>query len=572
MSIYLTKRLRFHLPGTTALRQGLSSLSFLERVFMLGLFAVLIVSTLLMLSEIKDIFSHNVPSSGGALTEGIVGTARFINPVIARSDADKDLVALIYSGLMRPSPHGALIPDLAESYAISDDGLTYTFILRDDATFHDGKRVTAQDVLFTIRRIQNPLNNSPLARSWDGVVVSSPDDKTVVMRLGKPYVQFINNTTVGILPEHLWKETNEETFPVHRLNGNPIGSGPFSVSSIKRDSAGIPTAYVLKRFQNFTLGKPYLESITIAMYGNEQELFDAYRRGLVHSIRNIDPVALDSLPHMSTIESYPLPRVFGAFFNQNKNPVFAERVVRRALSEVIERNMLVTSILYGYGTPLDGPLPPPFVSSTQTIESATLADAQARLRNAGWEKDADGVYAKGSSRLAFTITTVNTPELSRTATILERTWETLGADVTVELFELGELHQNIIRPRDYDVLLFGQVIGRGGDVYPFWHSSQRNDPGLNIALYTNIAVDAILNDIRTTLDEEAREALYTSLDEEIGEDIPAVFLYAPHLLYVLPEWLQGVVSGPVDEPSERFMNVYEWHSGTRTVLTASPNF
>lgn len=573
MSIYLTKRWRFHLPGTEALRQGLLSLSFLERVFMFVLFALLIGSTLTMLVEIKNIFSVEVPSPGGTLSEGIVGTPRFINPVIARSDADKDLVALIYSGLMRQDASGALIPDLAESYTVSRDGLTYTFILRDDVSFHDGTQITATDVVYTVRQIQNPLNGSPLARAWDGVMVEAPDERTIIFRLGKAYTPFIYNTTVGILPYHRWNETNEETFAVHRLNSDPVGSGPFMVDSIKRDDAGIPTTYILHRFNAFALGAPYLESITVSMYGNQRELFEAYSKGIVDSFHDIDPSLASSIETtQSTVTELPLPRVFGAFFNQNKNPVFAERAVRAALSGVIERQGLVDSILYGYGTPLDGPLPPPFINSEHPTTALTLAQARAYLEDAGWTKNSDGIYEKEKvGTLSFTIATANTTELKRTAEAVERAWEGLGAQVTVEFFELGELHQNIIRPRNYDVLLFGQVVGVSGDVYPFWHSSQRNDPGLNIALYTNIDVDDMLATIRTTLDGRERTELYASLEEEIEADVPAAFLYAPHLLYILPEWLKGVASGPADEPSERFMNVYEWHAGTRNILTASPN-
>ena len=232
MTIYLTKRWRFHLPGTEALRQGLASLTFLERAFLLGLFFVLALSTLFMLSEVIQNFSRKVPASGGSLTEGIIGTPRFINPVIARSEADKDLVALIYSGLMRPNHNGTLIPDLAETYTLSDDGTLYTFTLRANAVFHDGTRLTSEDVIYTIRQIQNPLIDSPLARAWEGVSVSAPDDRTVVFKLDTPYAPFISNATVGIIPQHLWQETTSETFAVHRLNTEPIGSGPFMTNSI----------------------------------------------------------------------------------------------------------------------------------------------------------------------------------------------------------------------------------------------------------------------------------------------------------------------------------------------------
>lgn len=571
MSIYLTKRWHIHLPGSDALRDGLSSLSFLERVIVYILFGVLILSTLMMLAEIRDIFSRSVPSPGGTLTEGIIGTPRFINPVIARSDADKDLVALIYSGLMRPTPEGTLIPDLAESYTVSNDGTIYTFIIRAGATFHDGSRVTANDVVYTVNQIQNPLNASPFARAWEGISVKAPDDRTVVFQLSNPYAQFINNTTVGILPQTLWRETGEETFAVHRLNIEPIGSGPFMIDSIQRDDAGIPISYTLKRFTRFTLGSPYLERITIMMYGNERDLLTAFEAGTVESLRDIQPsYATTAEERDATINSYPLPRTFGAFFNQNKNQIFTDQSVRRALSIAIDREGIVDSILYGYATPLEGPLPPPFIPANKKASPRATGEAREILDRAGWSRDEDGIYSKKDQRLAFTISTANTPELKQTAEALQRSWQELGADVSLELFDLGALHQNIIRPRAYDILLFGQVVGRNGDLYPFWHSSQRNDPGLNIALYTNIRVDDILSDIRTTLDASLQDDLYASLDSEITADVPAVFLYAPHLLYALPEWLKGVVPGPVDEASERFMNVYEWHTGTRTILTASP--
>ncbi len=559
------------MPGTGALREGLSSLSFLERVLMFALFAALAVSTLMMLAEIRDIFSRSVPSPGGTLTEGIIGTPRFINPVIARSDADKDLVALIYSGLMRPSPDGKLIPDLAESYTVSDDGLTYTFTIRGGAVFHDGSRVTANDVVFTVNQIQNPLNASPFARAWEGVSASAVDERTVVFKVSKPYAQFVDNTTVGILPRALWQDTSEETFAVHRLNVEPVGSGPFMIDSIQRDDSGIPVAYTLQRFARFALGSPYLENITIRMYGNEQDLLSALESGTIESLRDVQPIRAEQIEKMgTTIESYPLPRTFGAFFNQNKNQIFTDRAVRGALSMAIDRESIIDEILHGYATPLEGPLPPPHMPDNKPTDTTTIGEARTVLENAGWERGDDGIYADKTGRLAFTISTANTAELKETAEALQRVWQTLGAEVTVEFFDLGALHQNIIRPREYDVLLFGQVVGRSGDLYPFWHSSQRNDPGLNIALYTNIAVDDILSDIRTTLDVATQDDLYASLDSEITADVPAVFLYAPHLLYALPEWIKGVVPGPVDEASERFMNVYEWHTGTRTILTASP--
>ncbi len=563
-----THQWRFHLPGTDALREGLSSLSFLERCIFLILALAVTLSTIGMLISIRSSFLTSIPASGGTLTEGIVGTPRFINPIIARSDADKDLAALVYSGLMRPTPAGTLIPDLAESYAVSEDKTTYTFTLKENARFHDGMPVTADDVVYTILTLQNPLIGSPLIRTWEGIDVQAIDERTVVFRLPRPYSHFLDNTTIGILPRHLWALANEETFSIYTYNSEPVGSGPFSIERIDRDASGIPTLYTLRRFMDFTLGEPYLERIRIKMYGNEKDLFRALTAGDIDAMSDINPADAGSLTAEETQAlSYPLPRTFALFFNQNHNEIFADLSVRKALSVAIDPSLIVDDVLFGYGVPLDGPLPPPLEHASDETYTHTIKAAQDILESNGWAKGGDGVYATKKQRLAFTITTASTPELKRTAEIMQQVYEALGAEVKLEIFDLGALHQDIIRPRSYDALLFGQVVGRAGDLFPFWHSSQRNDPGLNTALYTNIAVDDILSDIRTTLDVEDRSSLYVSLESEIRRDYPAVFLYAPRLVYAVPHTLKGVIPGPIDEGAERFMNVYEWHFGTRSVVT-----
>ncbi len=567
--MFETRRWRFHLPSSSALREGLWSLSFLERALLWLLAAFLAGSTLVMVIQIRSAFLTSVPRSGGELVEGIVGTPRFINPVIARSEADKDLSALVYSGLMRPRSDGTLIPDLAESYTVSPDATLYTFILRNDLVFHDGTPITADDIVYTISVIQNPLIGSPLLRAWEGITAKAVDSHTVTFKLGKPYAHFIDNTTIGILPRHIWQETNEETFSVSSKNVEPVGSGPFRVDTIERDDAGVPIAYHLERFSEFALGEAYLERITFRMYGNEKDVFEAYEKGVVTSFKDVSPLNARTLADQGArVEVYTLPRVFALFFNQNHNEIFADHAVREALSVAVNRKNIIDEVLYGYGVPITGPLPPPFKHVTESQkETGTIRQAQQILENAGWEKGSDGVYTNGTQRLSFSIATTNASELRATGEILERVFDAIGADATLEVFDLGSLHQDIIRPRSYDALLFGQVVGRAGDLFPFWHSSQRNDPGLNTALYTNITVDDILGDIRTTLDTVKREELYASLDKEIQADIPALFLYSPDLLYVLPADLKGVAVGSIDESSERFMSVYEWHTGTRNVVT-----
>ena len=205
-----------------------------ERLVVHVLFVAILVSGLTSLILFNSQYLVSNPRTGGTLTEGIVGVPRFINPLYAERDADRDLTSLIYSGLTRRTPQGNLIPDLAESWEISEDGLVYTFILKEDAKFHDGTLLTAQDIVFTVEAIQESSTKSPFERDWDGIAVQALNDSTVTFSLPKPFTPFIQNTTLGILPQHLWENIGKENYLFSRYNLTPIGSGPYQIVSTKR--------------------------------------------------------------------------------------------------------------------------------------------------------------------------------------------------------------------------------------------------------------------------------------------------------------------------------------------------
>ncbi|MDZ4226103.1 MAG: ABC transporter substrate-binding protein, partial [Patescibacteria group bacterium] len=165
--------------------------------------ALLVVSSAGLLFILNGLLLVPTPAAGGTFTEGILGAPRFINPALAVSAADHDLAALVYSGLLKTTPEGTYAPDLALSYELSGDGKIYIFVLRPDITFHDGKPVTAEDVVFTVTKIQDPLLKSTARANWEGVVAEAVDERTVRFTLSQPYAPFIKNATIGILPQHL---------------------------------------------------------------------------------------------------------------------------------------------------------------------------------------------------------------------------------------------------------------------------------------------------------------------------------------------------------------------------------
>lgn len=548
------------------------SFSLTEKTLFVVFSLVFIISGLSMLYRVNEAFLTEVPDYGGSLTEGVVGSPRFINPLLMLSDTDKDLATLIYSGLTRVTSSGKIIPDIAESYTISDDGLVYIFKLKDDVYFHDGHKLTIEDVLFTIEKAQDSSLKSPREVNWLGVRVEKIDENTISFTLRQPYSPFLQNTTMGILPKHLWQNASVEEFPFSRLNINPVGSGPYKVESISYSDSGLPKEYKLVSWNKYALGKPYITRINIKSYQNEKEVIDAYKNGDVENIHGISPKQLPDLKKDNEqIILSPLPRVFGVFFNQNVAPVFLFKEVRTALEMTANKQEIVDTILGGFGQTIDNPVPLKTTSNSTTTEDIAIRLEKARelLAKNGWKLNDFGIYEKKEktkiTRLSFSISTGNIPELKETALLLQKHWQALGAEVEVKIFEIGDLNQNIIKTRKYDSLLFGEIVGRDLDLYPFWHSSNRNSPGLNIAMYTNVKVDKILENIRSTTDESEQQKLLDSFNKEIKNDIPAVFTHSPYFIYILPQKVKNVEIGMLTSGGERFADVHKWYIETNNV-------
>ncbi|MDP3784760.1 MAG: ABC transporter substrate-binding protein [bacterium] len=561
-------------PSRDQLRYTFRLFSKRERLVFVILIIAAVIGFVGALDKINQKVSNLMPAGGGTWREGIVGSPHFINPLLAISDPDRDLASLIYSGLLRPDGKGALISDVAERYEISPDGLSYTFTIKPEASFHDGEPLRADDIIFTVELAKNPVLKSPARANWEGVGVEKIDDRTVRFVLKRPYAPLLENLTLGILPKHVWKDIPPEQMSLSEFNINPVGSGPFKVAEVSRKSSGLITSYTLKPFQDYLLGRPYLKKLIFYFYPTEVELLGAYERKIIDAVGALSPQYIKKIMRKDgQVQTLTLPRVFGVFFNQNEKSLFAEKPVREALSLATDKKEVLEEVLQGYGEILNSPVPPGTFGALEENEGAAynLKAAEALLEKGGWRKSAEtGIYEKVENKkvtkqLIFALATSNSPDLIRAADVLRKNWETLGANVEVRVFEIGDLSQNVIRPRKYDALLFGEVVGRDPDPFAFWHSSQRNDPGQNIALYTNRKVDKILEEARTLSSPEERRKKYEEFQKEVAKDSPAIFLYSPYYLYLVPLELKDFVTEHIVLPSERFSNSYLWHFETRYV-------
>jgi peptide/nickel transport system substrate-binding protein len=566
----------FHFYKKKELQTALTSFSKKQIIVFLILLFVAGYACLSMLSEINNKLSINVPTSGGTINEGVIGMPTLINPVLAISDADKDLTSVVYSGLMKKMPDGTLINDLAENYSISPDNLTYNFTLKSNAVFHNGDKITADDIIFTIEKIKNPVIKSPKKSKWEGVSLSKIDELNVSFTLSQPFISFMDNMTVGILPQKLWKNVNDLEFGISPLNIKAVGSGPFQIEKVAKNKDGIPVKYTLERFNKYILGKSYLKRLNIISYANEKDLIKALISGNINQASGISPNNIDQLSDAKfKINTALLPRIFSLFVNTNKNKIFTDSSVIRAIDLALDRQDIINQVLGGYGVAIHNPISEIILKKIDTSNEVNFStdEAIALLEKNGWILGEDGIRYKTETkktskekeeapaqRLSFSITTGDTPELRMVTSIIKEQLSKIGIEINIDkVYETGQLNQ-VIKDRDYEALFFGQIVNHESDLYSFWHSSQRTHPGLNIAMFGNVKIDNLLETIQKTGDPEIRKEKYEQLIKEFDENIPAIFIYSPKYLYITSNNLYGVNLERIVSPSDRFSNINNWYT------------
>lgn len=517
-----------------------------------------------------------IPKAGGEYIEGLVGSPQFINPILAQTnDVDLDLSRLIFSGLLKQDANGQLAPDLAERYEISPDQLTYTFYLRNNVKWHDGSPFKADDVIFTIASLQDPAFKSPLSRSFRGITAEKIDDFTVKFTLKEPFAPFLGLLTFGVLPEHLWFNVPPANADLAELNKRPIGTGSWKFENFKKDKSGIIRSYTLIPNTEYYGQKPYLQKLIFKFYGDFETAIEAIKSKEVDSIAYLPKELSDQLRKYKNIAYHNLnqPQYNAVFFNQKKNEFLAADYVRQALALGTNKQKIVESLGQG-AVVIDGPTLPG-IGINPDIKKYEY-DPQAAvdlLEKNDWHLVAtttpDGITEQIRKKknwfLTVTLTTVDQPEYIEAAEILKQSWDQIGFKTTLNIVDKSKILQDVINSRSYEALLFGENLGSDPDPFPFWHSSQNEYPGLNLAIFSNSKVDKYLEDARKTNDWEERKNNYLAFQGIIAQELPAIFLYNPTYIYPQDNKIKGFNLTNISIPSDRFADSANWYIKTKRI-------
>lgn len=660
-------------PSFSQWKQVFKTLRGIERKIFIVFIIFAVISGLYLLIGLYINNTELAPAYGGVYIEGVVGQPRFINPIYGETnDIDRSLIDLVYSGLMTYDRNGNLITDLAENYNISDNGKIYSFQLKKDLYWQDGIKLTVDDVIYTIKTIQNSDYKSPLRADWLNVIAEKTSENSLTLTLNSPYNSFLENCTLKIIPQHIWKNILPENFALSPYNLQPIGSGPYIPSAIQETTTGFIRGITLTINTKYYDKIPFLSEINFKFFANKEELISAANQKSINGFSVIDSGNNEALTEKQVkqgwfsngkfnVYSFSLPRYFAVFFNTQNTKILSNSYITQALNHSVNKQELgekiadsfkekltiinspILSEYFGYNSPtvnydfntetanklLDksgykisettgvrekaNTKTPAFQfksylsvgsKNNEVVElQGCLARLDENFKNLLTE-ETSGKYGKGTENavtafqkkylpdvpstgevgtgtrkklnelcltpqktsipLQFTITTINQPQLVSTANLLKDYWQKVGIVVNVNAVELSDI-KTIIKNRDYDALLYGQALGGLPDLYPFWHSTQINDPGLNISAYQNKTADQLLKDAREALNEETKKERYEKLQNTILTDAPALFLYNPDYLYWVSDKINGIETTKIVDPAKRFENIQNWYIKTKRV-------
>ncbi len=496
------------------------------------------------ISNLDSFFITTRPERGGVYTEGLLGEVRILNPILPENTATSDVNRLIFNGLTRIGTDRKIEPDLAERWEVSADQKSYTFYLRKGVTWHDGQPFTAKDVAFTVAAIQNPDSKSPLAYNWQGIKYEILNERTIKFTLPNSYTAFLSATTVGILPSHLLDSIQLSALRINPFSQRPIGTGPYVLDDFGTGKGLI----TLRAYSDYFRGRPRIDEVHFALYATPAALLDGYARKQIMGVSQLNATQLVSAQKNEAlkIHEYSLPAYVGLFYN-TKNPYLADQVVRQGIAQAVDRDSLIAGSLSSRAVPVYYPILPgqPGFNPKANRYPHDLPAAQRILQSKKLTKP-------------LQLVTLKSPEYSAVARQIGQQLELAGLPVQVKEVDIVSLQQNHIRPRNYDLLLYGQNAGVDSDVYSFWHSSQIADPGLNVSNYKNPEADKLLEAARLGRDPSVRAAKYASFVEVWAKDVPAVLLYSPLYLYGQDVRIEGVVNGKIAEPSDRLNGIETW--------------
>ncbi len=486
------------------------------------------------------------PKQGGNLVLGTSGEPVLFNSLYHQDSASADVTDLVFAGLMSTNENLEVVPSIAVDYPeISENGLEWTYTLREGVLFHDGQEVTAEDVVFTYSIFLHEDYTGPRAGSFTALEkVEAVNDYQVKFTLNEADARFSTLMGYGILPKHILGDIPVADLEEYREFNieKPIGAGPFKFVSWTPGQN-----LVVEAFDEYFEGRPYLDRVTFRFASDANALVLLLETG------DIDHMIVPTT-ELATVRSYDHVTVSDVLalrydyigWNLDR-PLFQDVRVRQALTLALDRQEIVDTIMEGNATVAHAPVSPLSWAYNDNVPRFDYDPERAKqlLAEAGWEPGADGILQKDGERLSFTILSNSGNVVRRDIGIIaQQYYSQIGIEVKAEQMEWGAFLEKINPPNfDFDAVVLAWGLALDPDPSAIWHSKEIEN-GLNRSAYRNARVDEISDMNTSILDQTERAAALAEVWEILAEEQPYTYLFYPQQFVAMTNDLKGFTHHP----------------------------
>ncbi len=489
------------------------------------------------------------PTVGGSITYGMTGDPVIFNPILSTDTPSGFINERVYSGLVRSNENLEMIGDLAESWEFSDDGLVWTFKLREDVKFHDGEPLTSADVKYTYDAIKHPDYTGVRATNFKSVEkIEAPDDYTVVFHLNEPFAPLLTYLSYGILPKHIFEQTSIKDMKTNEACMEPIGTGPYKYAEWQKGQH-----IILEANEDYYGEGPFIEQVIVKFYQDEQVMLAALEKGDIDYMGSIPVDDIDRVKeeYGDRLEFVEVPANGYTYMGlKQTHPILSDIKVRKALMYGLNRQGIVDDLLQGYGTLMNANIAPvSWAYAEGELEEYAYNPDKAKdlLEEAGWVEGADGIREKDGEKLSFSVLTSSGSKVNESVLMIaQEDWQKIGVEIEPEFIEWSVLCEQYLDVAEFEAYVLAWSLGLDPDFYIFFHSDAAVDEkgqlvGFNDVEYKNERVDELLEEGRKEMDPDKRKEIYWEAQKIINDELPYVFLFSRNYVSAMDKKVKGVV-------------------------------
>lgn len=484
---------------------------------------------------------------------GSIGDAIKLNPILYDDSASGDVLGFLIDGLVTINDKLEIIPAIAKNWTASKDGLDWTFNLKQNVKWWDGKPVTAEDVKFTIEKILDKKVNSIRRSDYELIEkITLVNPYQIKFKLKKPFAPFLSNMGIGLLPKHILEK--EKDLNTSSFSRKPLGNGLYIFKEwITKDHI------TMIKNPNYYDGSAHIDKVIFKVVPDQNVLLMQLQKGEIDVMETILPKDYPVVKNNPDIKTYIYDVLMYTYFGFNlKRKIFQDVKVRRAIAYAMDRESMIKSILKGFGSVATGPIPPISWAYNPKVTKYNYNPEKAKqlLSSAGWKDvNGDGILEKDGHPFTFELLTNEGNEIRKNlAVIIQNQLKQVGIEMKIKIIDWGAFIETYINKRNFDATILGWSLGIDPDPYGMWHSSEIKN-GNNFISYNNPEIDKLLEAGRTTIDKNARKKIYDKFQQIIVADCPYVFLYYPKVITGVRNRFEGIKS---INAAGIFLHVKDW--------------